>query len=80
MKSIGGRPTAAGRHALHDECTRASVPTLPLAAETSNLDRTLSDFVSQTYGLTPAEIALTWQTAPPRMPIPPPFLSSGMPE
>ena len=24
------------------------------------------------YGLTPAEIALMWQTAPPRMPIPPP--------
>ena len=30
--------------------------------------------------LTPAEIELLWQTTPPRMPIPPPFLSSGMPE
>ena len=27
--------------------------------------RTLSDLVSQAYALTPAEIALMWQTAPP---------------
>jgi hypothetical protein len=30
------------------------------------------------YGLTPAEIALMWQTAPPRKPIPQSFPSSGM--
>jgi hypothetical protein len=36
------------------------------------LERTLSDFVNQAYGLTPAEIDLMWKTAPPRMPIPPP--------
>ena len=35
------------------------------------LERTLSDLVNQAYGLTPAEIDLMWQTAPPRMPIPP---------
>jgi hypothetical protein len=29
-----------------------------LAAETLKLERTLSDFVNQTYGLTPAEIEL----------------------
>jgi len=28
-------------------------------------------------GAAAAEIALMWQTAPPRMPIPPPFLASG---
>jgi len=33
------------------------------------LERTLSDLVNQAYALTPAEIALMWQTAPPRMPI-----------
>jgi hypothetical protein len=49
---------------LRDEYTRA------LAAETLNLERTLSDLVSQAYGLTPAEIEPMWQTAPPRMPIP----------
>jgi hypothetical protein len=42
--------------------------------------RTLSDLVNQAYALTPAEIALMWQTAPTRMPIPPPFSSSGMTE
>jgi hypothetical protein len=31
---------------------------------------------NQAYGLTPAEIELMWQTAPPRMPIPPPATSS----
>jgi hypothetical protein len=34
------------------------------------LERTLGDLVNQAYGLTPAEIDLMWQTAPPRMPIP----------
>ena len=47
-------------------------PALALAAETLKLERTLSDLVNQAYGLTPAEIELLWQTAPPRMPIPPP--------
>jgi hypothetical protein len=28
----------------------------------------LGDLVNQAYGLTPAEIVLMWQTAPPRMP------------
>jgi hypothetical protein len=42
------------------------------AAETLNLERTLSDLVNQAYGLNPAEIELLWKTAPRRMPIPPP--------
>ena len=46
-------------------------PSRALAAETLALERTLSDLVNQAYALTPAEIALMWQTAPPRMPIPP---------
>ena len=33
------------------------------------LERTLSDLVNQAYALTPAEIDLLWQTAPPRMPV-----------
>jgi len=33
------------------------------------LEREISDLVNAAYGLTPAEIALLWQTAPPRMPI-----------
>ena len=43
-----------------------------LAAETLDLERTLSDLVNQAYGLIPAEIELMWKTAPSRMPIPPP--------
>lgn len=42
------------------------------AAEALHLERTLSDLVNQAYGLTPEEIALLWDTAPPRMPIPRP--------
>jgi hypothetical protein len=57
---------------LRDEYTRALAPARVLAAEALTLERTLSDLVNQAYGLTPAEIALMWQTAPPRMPIPAP--------
>jgi hypothetical protein len=32
--------------------------------ETLKLERTLSDLVNQAYGLTLAEIDLTWKTAP----------------
>jgi hypothetical protein len=54
---------------LRDEYTRTIAPARARAAETLNLERTLSDLVNQAYALTPAEIALMWQTAPPRMPI-----------
>ena len=57
---------------MRDEYTRAIEPARALAAESLALERSLSDLVNQAYALTPAEIALMWQTAPPRMPIPPP--------
>jgi hypothetical protein len=75
VKRIRGKMeplTAAGLHALRDEYIRTIEPARALAAETLKLERTLSDLVNQAYALTPAEIALMWQTAPPRMPIPPP--------
>jgi hypothetical protein len=37
-------------------------------AESLTHERTISDLVNLAYGLTPAEIDLMWQTAPPRMP------------
>ena len=49
------------------------------AAEMLKLERTLSDLVNQAYGLTPAEIELMWQTAPPRMPMPPPATTPQAP-
>jgi hypothetical protein len=53
---------------LRDEYTRTIEPARALAVETLTLERTLSELVNQAYGLTPAEIALMWKTAPPRMP------------
>jgi hypothetical protein len=64
--------SSAGLHGLHDEYTRTIDPALALAAETLKLERTLSDLVNLAYSLIPAEIALMWQTAPPRMPVPSP--------
>jgi hypothetical protein len=80
VKRIRGKKlplTAAGVHALRDEYTRTIEPARALAAETLKLERTLSDHVNQAYALTPAEIELMWQTAPPRMPIPHPRVSEG---
>jgi hypothetical protein len=75
VKRIRGKKqplSSAGLHGLRDEYTRTIEPARALAAETLTLERTLSNLVNQAYGLTPAEIELLWQTAPPRMPIPPP--------
>ena len=44
-------------------------PTRALAAETLTLEPTQSDLANQAYALTPAEIALMWETAPPCMPV-----------
>jgi hypothetical protein len=59
---------------LRDEYTSTIEPARALAAETLTLERSLGDLVNQAYALTPTEIALMWQTAPPRMPIPPPAI------
>ena len=48
--------TAAGVHGLRAEYTRTIDPARALAAETLNLERTLSDLVNQAYALTPAEL------------------------
>ncbi len=75
VKRIRGKKlplTAAGVHALREEYTRTIEPARAFAAETLKLECALSDLVNQAFGLTPEEIALLWQTAPPRMPIPPP--------
>ena len=83
VKRIRGKKlplTAAGVHGLRDEYTRTIEPARALAAETLSLERTLSDLGNQAYALTPAEIELMWQTAPPRMPTSPALLTRGMPE
>ena len=57
------RPRLARRVHPHLRAARA------LVAETLKLEHALSDLVNQAYGLTPAEIAPMWKTAPPRMPM-----------
>ena len=42
---------------------------LPAHVDAFRLEHHLSDLVNAAYHLTPDEIALLWQTAPPRMPI-----------
>ncbi|NLY02502.1 MAG: class I SAM-dependent DNA methyltransferase, partial [Rhodopirellula sp.] len=62
--------TAAGLKALREEYIRLIDPARRLAAEAIKLEHQISDLVNEAYGLTPAEVALLWQTAPPRMPLP----------
>ena len=72
VKRVRGKElplTVAGVLGLHEEYSRSIKPARDLAAETLTLERTLSDLVSEAYGLTPAEFDLMWQTAPPCMPI-----------
>jgi hypothetical protein len=43
-----------------------------LAAEALRLEQEVAALVNAAYGLTAEEVALMWQTAPPRMPCEPP--------
>ena len=72
VKKLRGksRPlTAAALKALREEEGRTLTPARILAAEALELERQLSDLVNAAYGLTPHEVRLMWETAPPRMPI-----------
>ena len=57
---------------LKDEYAASVVPLQGLAREAEVLERRVSDIVNAAFGLTPAEVKLMWDTAPPRMPIAPP--------
>jgi hypothetical protein len=75
VKRIRGKknPLSAGAlKSLRDEHARTIEPARTQAAEALQLERQLSDLVNDAYGLTPDEVALMWQTAPPRMPFTPP--------
>jgi len=54
---------------LKEEHARSVAPLQALAAEAVGLERRVSDLVNAAYGLTAEEVALLWQTAPPRMPV-----------
>jgi hypothetical protein len=59
----------AAHRSLKEEHTRTILPAQALAREALGLERQISDLVNEAYGLTPEEVALMWETAPPRMPI-----------
>ncbi len=54
---------------LREEHTRTILLAQALAREALALERKISDLVNEAYGLTPEEVELMWETAPPRMPI-----------
>jgi len=75
VKKIRGkkRPlTAAALQNLREEYSRSIEPARALAVEALGLENEISCLVNEAYGLTPEQIALMWETAPPRMPIPKP--------
>ncbi len=76
VKRIRGKKnplSVAALKSLRDEHQRTIEPASVQAAEALQLERQLSDLVNEAYGLTPDEVALMWETAPPRMP----FVSTG---
>jgi hypothetical protein len=65
------RLSAADIQRLKDEHRGTIEPARIAAAEALALERRLSDLVNAAYGLTPEEVKLMWDTAPPRMPFTP---------
>ena len=57
---------------LREEYSRSIEPARALVVEVLRLENEISCLVNEAYGLTPEEIALMWETAPPRMLIPKP--------
>jgi hypothetical protein len=72
VRKLRGKKNAlslAAHRSLKEEHTRTILPAQALAREALALERQISDLVNEAYGLTPEEIQLMWETAPPRMPI-----------
>lgn len=61
--------SGAALASLRAEYDRTIEPTHALRAEALALENRLHDLVNEAYGLTPEEVRLMWDTAPPRMPI-----------
>jgi hypothetical protein len=64
-----GMLTPAGLKTLQKTFQAYATPALHIRAEMEQLERQLDDLVNRAYQLTPADIELLWQTAPPRMPV-----------
>ncbi len=73
VKKLRGKKkplSLAGLRNLREEHERTIVPAQALAREAHSLEQQVSDLVNAAYGLSPEEVELMWDTAPPRMPIP----------
>jgi hypothetical protein len=63
--------SAAAVHAVREEYVNTIRPMQGARREVARLERRLGDLVNEAYGLTPDEVRLMWETAPPRMPLAP---------
>ena len=75
VKKLRGKKnplSAAGLKSLREEHARTVEPLRTLVAEALGLEQEIARLVSAAYALTDDEVRLMWQTAPPRMPVPPP--------
>ena len=63
--------SAAAVHAVREEYAKTVAPTRVTSREAERLEWRLNDLVNEAYGLTPDEVRLMWDTAPPRMPLTP---------
>jgi hypothetical protein len=71
VKKLRGKkaPLSAADHKrLRDEHAASVAPLQALAREAVQLEHHVSELVNAAYGLTPDEVELMWDTAPPRMP------------
>ena len=65
----GGRSRPAGVAAVRAAWRETVAPIRERLKEADRLECELSDLVNAAYGLTPEEVRLMWETAPPRMPL-----------
>ena len=75
VKKVRGKKaplSVAGVKRMREAHAESVVPLQTLAREAASLERTVSDLVNDAFGLTPEDVKLMWDTAPPRMPIPAP--------
>jgi hypothetical protein len=68
--------SAAALRNIREEHARTLAPFAERLREVGRIEVELSDLVCKAYDLTPEEIDLMWQTAPPRMPIANPLIAS----
>jgi hypothetical protein len=64
-----GKLSPAGLRALRDGYAEQAAPAQQGRAEALRLERRLAELVNAAYGVTPEDVALMWESAPPRMPV-----------